>query len=65
MRIVAAGARDAAGVHQALHEIIALHPVLVRSAIGEMGKRLFAEFMFFQFPEILEVFADLETHGQS
>jgi hypothetical protein len=36
--VMAADAGHAAGVHEALHEVIALHPVLVRGAIGEVRK---------------------------
>jgi len=43
MRIVATEAGDAAGIHQALHEIVALHAVLVRRAVGEMGEGCFAQ----------------------
>ena len=36
MNIVATETGDAAGVHDALHEVVALHPVLVRRAIGKV-----------------------------
>ena len=40
--IVTAKARDATRVHQALHEVIALHAILVRGAIGKMRERQLA-----------------------
>ena len=42
MRVVAAKARHAARIHQALHEVVALHAVLVRGAVGEVRKSRFA-----------------------
>ena len=50
--VVAGEAGDAARVHQALHEIVALHAVLVRGAVGEMGEGGLAELVLFQLPEI-------------
>ena len=38
MNIVAIEAGDAAAIHHALHEIVALHAVLVRGAVGEMSE---------------------------
>ncbi len=40
VRVVAAIAADAVCVHGALNKIVALHPVFVRRAIGEMRERL-------------------------
>src|ERR1700719_483104 len=62
MRVVARGARDAAGVHQALDEIVALHPVLVGGAVGKVGEGGFAQFMFFQLPIIGEILADVKAY---
>jgi hypothetical protein len=53
MRIVAAGACDAARVHQAVDEIIALHPVLVRGAVRKVREGGFAELVFFELPVVL------------
>src|SRR5262245_65383409 len=53
--VVAAEAGDAARVHQALREIIALHPVLVRRAVREMRERRVTEFVFLELPEVLEI----------
>ena len=52
MWIVTAETGDAALIHQALHEIIALHPVFVRSAVRKMGEGCFTQFVLFKFPEI-------------
>ena len=48
MRIVAAGACDAARIHQALHEIVALHAVFMRGAVRKVRKGEIAELMFFE-----------------
>ena len=53
MRIVAAKTRDAASIHQALHEIVALHPVLVRGSVRKVRKGKIAELMFFELPVVL------------
>ena len=61
VRIVATEAGDAARVHQAGHEVVALHAVLVRRAIGEMGERRLAEFVILELPEVVEVQADVKA----
>ena len=61
VHVVAAVAAHAVRVHDALHEIIALHAILVRGAVGEMRERLFAEFVLFQLPEILQIHARPES----
>ncbi len=43
MRVMATEAGHASGIHQALHEIISLHPVLVRRTIGKMREGKIAE----------------------
>ena len=50
-------------VHHAIHEVIALHSILVRRAIGEMGESRLARFVLFQAPVIAELQADVETDG--
>src|SRR5579863_7233138 len=55
MHIVATVTTDAASIHDALDVIISLHAVLMRRTVGEMSERLLAEFVVFQFPEILEI----------
>src|SRR6185437_3061539 len=62
--IVAIEARDPAAVHYALHEIVPLHPVLVRGTVWvvEEISRL-AESVPLQFPEILQPEPRLIAHG--
>ena len=43
----------AASVHNALHEVVALHAIFVGGAIGQMGERRFAESVLFELPVIL------------
>ena len=59
--IVATEATHAVGVHRALHEIVALHAVLMRGAIGEMSERLLTQLVFFQLPEIFKVHSHLKA----
>ena len=61
MDIVAIEARDSARVHDAGHEVIALHAILVRGAIGKMRESTLAELVVFELPEILEIQPHLET----
>ena len=63
MHVVATEASDAARVHEAGNEVVALHAVLVGSPIGEMRERCLAEFVLFQFPEILQTLAHMEADG--
>ena len=63
MDVVAGKTGDAVRVHGALHEIVALHAVLVRGAIGEMREGGFAELVFFELPEIAQVLARFITDG--
>ena len=44
--VMATGTRYAMGVHRTLHEIIALHPVLVCGAIGEVSEGCLVGFVF-------------------
>src|ERR1035437_1246469 len=62
MHIVAIEAGDAAPVHDALHKIVPLHPVLVRRAVGKMREALLAQSMLFQLPVIPQVQSHVETH---
>src|SRR5207245_3325106 len=50
VNVVARETRDAALVHLALNEIIPLHPVLVRRAVGKMRERRLPQFVFLQLP---------------
>lgn len=52
--IVTGGTRDAASVHQALHEIIALHTILVGGAVCVVREGGFAEGVLFQLPVIAQ-----------
>jgi len=52
MDIVATEAGHTAPVHQALNEIVSLHPVLMAGAVGEVGERCLAQFVFFELPKI-------------
>ena len=61
VRIVATETRDAARVHEALNEIIALHAVLVRGAVGKMGEARFAELVLFQLPKIRKVQSNVKA----
>ena len=56
------GAFDSAGVHHALDEVVSLHAVLVGGAIGEMREGCLAQLVLFQFPEVLQLGADVESY---
>jgi hypothetical protein len=45
MRVVATKAGNSATIHDTLHEVVALHPILVRCALGEMRKTSYAQRM--------------------
>ena len=47
VHVVAIGAGNAPRVHHARHEIVPLHAILVRRAVGEMCERLFTRFVLF------------------
>src|SRR5262245_24880937 len=55
MNIMAAEAGDSAPIHQALHEIVALHSIFMGCSVREMSKRRLAQLVLFQLPEILQV----------
>ena len=57
MYVVATGTLHATVVHQALHVVIALHPILVRGIVRVMRKCCLAQLVFFQSPEILQLLA--------
>ena len=48
VNVVAAEARYAPPVHHALHEVVPLHAILVRGAVGEMRERRLAQRVFFE-----------------
>src|SRR5271168_4416639 len=62
VNIMATETAHAVRVHRALHEIVALHPILVRRTVGKMSESLFAQLVLFQLPEILEIQPDLESN---
>src|SRR6202045_2877031 len=47
-----------ASVHNALHKIIPLHPVLMRGAVGKVREAGLAQRVLFQLPKILQA----QTH---
>ena len=52
MHVVTTEAGDAALVHQADGEVVALHAILVSGAVAEVGEGGLPEFVRLQFPEI-------------
>src|SRR5215470_5955420 len=60
---MAAEAGNAALVHLALHEVVALHPVLVRRAVREVREGCFAEGMLLELPELAEPSALMKADG--
>jgi hypothetical protein len=46
---------ESATVHYALHEVVALHTVLVRGSVWKMSERSLTQSMIFQFPEVLQL----------
>src|ERR1700693_4169051 len=63
MSVVTSEAGNAVGIHGAGNEVVALHAILVGGSVGEMRERCFAEFVLFQFPEIVQTLAHLESDG--
>jgi hypothetical protein len=61
MRIVATETCDTASVHEACHEVVALHAIFVASSIREMSKGRLPELVVFQLPEIVQSFAHVEA----
>ena len=61
MHVVATEAAHAVCIHDTLHKIIALHSILVRGAISEVGEALLTELVLFQLPEILEIHSHVES----
>ena len=57
--------RSRRAVHPALHEIVALHAVLVRSAVGEMSEGRLAQLVLFQPPHVLQILPASKPTGQS
>ena len=63
VRVVTAEAGNAAPVHHALHEIVALHAVLMRRAVGKVREARFSQLVIFQLPEILQILPRVVAHG--
>src|SRR5215469_4931530 len=63
MDVVATEAPDASAVHQALNKIVALHPVLMRSAVGKIVEVGFPQLASLEFPVVLQVESHLKAHG--
>ena len=55
VHIVTTEAGHTTPIHQALHKVISLHPVLMARAIREMCKRGFSQLVFLKFPEVFKV----------
>src|SRR5579864_3453463 len=62
MDVVAAKAGHAPAVHYALYEIISLHAVFVRRAVGIVGERGPSQGMLFKLPKVSQVSANLVPH---
>ena len=54
-------AGNTSSIHYALDEVITLHAVLVRRAVGKVGERGFAQLVLFQLPVILQMLAHVES----
>jgi hypothetical protein len=63
VHVVAAETRDAARIHQALDEVVPLHPVLVAGCVGKVRERRLTELVLFEFPEVLQRSALMEADG--
>lgn len=63
MYVMATETGDAARVHEAGHEVITLHAILMGSPIGEMRERRLAKFVLLQFPEIVQPLTHMEADG--
>ena len=55
VHVMATETGDAAIIHQALDEVVALHAVLMGRRVGEVGEGGLAELVLLQSPEIGEV----------
>ena len=61
MHVMTVETGDAACVHQALHEIVALHAVLVRGTVGKVRERSLAQFVLFELPEVDQILTHVEA----
>ena len=55
VHVVAIETGDTATVHDALHEIVSLHAILVRGAFWEMSEAKLAELVIFELPVVPQV----------
>ena len=55
VNIVATGAGNSVLVHDTLHKVVALHPVLVRRAVREIVEGQLSQRVILQLPEVLEL----------
>lgn len=62
MDVVATRALHAAVIHHALHEIIALHPILVSRSVREVRERGLAQLVLLQFPEALQFLSHVKAY---
>ena len=63
MHIMAGRACDTVLVHNALHEVIPLHPVLVCGSVREMGERRLTQGDVFELPIIFKVKTGVVSNG--
>lgn len=63
VRVMATEAANPARVHETGNEVIALHAILMASPVGEMREGCLAQLVFFQFPEVAQALAHVETDG--
>ena len=63
VNIMAVVAGDSTRIHQALHEIIPLHPVLVRGTVAVMCKGGRPKSVLLEFPVVTQVQAHAESDG--
>ena len=59
MNVVAAEASNSPPVHQALHEVVALHAILVSRPIGKMRERCLTQLVLFELPKVLQMKSDV------
>lgn len=62
VRVMATKTSDAACVHQAVDEVIALHTIFVCGSVRKMRESRFAQFMIFQRPEITQTLTHIEAY---
>lgn len=61
MRVMTGSAGNTSSKHQALHEIVTLHSILVSSAVSEVSERGFTQLVIFQLPERGQVAASYKS----